>query len=105
MPEEAGLQLPAAWPVEVEDIAAQGYRVARLRGRLTAAGMAEDLAFVVVPEDQVPRVGNVIWREVPCDRIDGDTETARAPLRPWVGAGVLGLAGLLSLGLLRRIRG
>jgi len=102
MPHEIGLQLPATWPEEIEEIGADRARVARFRGRLTAAGMAEDLVFEAVPTDQVPQVGNVIWREVPCGQIGASVAAARSPLRTWAGPAVLALVALLSLGLLRR---
>lgn len=102
MPHEAGLQLPGTWPEEIEDIGAAGARVARFRGRLTAAAMVEDLAFEVVDDDQVPQVGNVIWREVPCAQIGVGVAAAQSPLRAWAGLAILALVALLSLGLLRR---
>jgi hypothetical protein len=103
MPHEVGLQLPGVWPDEIAELGAAGARVARFRGRLTAAAMVEDLAFEDVPENQVPAVGNVIWREVPCAQIGVATAAAQSPLRPWLGAAVLALVALLSVGLLRRI--
>ena len=102
MPHEVGLQLPATWPTEIDDL--HGDRVTRFRGRLTADAMSEDLSFEAVPEEQVPGLGNVIWRKVPCSQIGGGPETAdaRAPLGAWAGAAVLALVTMLSLGLLRR---
>jgi len=105
MPQEVGIDLPEIWPAEVDAIGEGHYSVKRLRGRLTAAAMDEDLAFEFVPWTEVPSIKSIHWNEVPCSQIDAVSETtaAHSPLRAWVGVAMLALVTLLSMVFLRRI--
>ncbi|MBM4371241.1 MAG: DUF2330 domain-containing protein [Deltaproteobacteria bacterium] len=103
LPADAGLELPEAWPGEVEELGQDGAVVLRLRGRLTAAAMAGDLGFQPAAEGEIPALDAIHWHEVPCSAIPGAPAAADAGPLPRRGAGLALLALLGGLLLLRRV--